>query len=233
MHRTPTAGIRSVATTIGFTTLFMLATSWLLLSANGYVVNLRSLSIQQRALISLAGLPTRVDVIIDGRSVSQKLPTTIRNVIAGQHEIRITAPGLQDWQLTTSVSAGQAVVRDSIELFRISPIPLNGTLPTVSDAPFVDPNLSVVDGEISRLVGAQRTLITRFSQPILAAQLSNDRAHVFVQLGNQILVTELDGANTTPLVTLLDTKPVIISPSARDSVLAVRAGETVQAWQIR
>ena len=56
---------------------------------------------------------------------------------------------------------------------------------------------------------------------------------MFVQLGNQIFVTELDGANTAPLVTLDDATPVIISPSSRDSVLAIRRGTTVQAWTIR
>ena len=213
---------------------FIVIVAGVLLAANGYVVNFRTLSIQQRAVISLNGLPAQATVSLDGQVVSQKLATTIRNILPGQHAVRISAPGLQGWDFGLRLSSGEAIVRDSIELFRVVPIEMTSALPTVpATSIVVNPTLSVSGGELTQLVGTQRKLITRFSQPVLAAQLSNDRAHVFVQLGNQIVVTELDGANTTPLVTLDTAAPVVLSPSAHDSILAIRNGTTVQAWQIR
>mgnify|MGYP001569960466 CR=1 FL=1 len=227
------SSFRSIATTIGLTALFIVATGWILLVANGYVVNPQTFSLQQRAAIALAGLPPQVSVTLDGQIVSQKLPVTLRDILPGQHGVRISAPGLQDWHLSARLSSGQAVVRDSILLFRAVATPISDNLPNVPVISLIDPNLTVSGGELAQLVGGQRQLITRFSQPVLAARISSDREHVYVQLGNQIFVTELDGANTTPLVTLDDATPVIISPSGRDSVLAIRRGSVVQAWTIR
>ncbi len=230
----PVPPLRTAVNAIGMTALFGLVVLWVLLLANGYVVNVRTLSIEQRALMSFAGLPAQAQVVVDGQLVSEKLPTVVRNVLPGQHTVRVSAAGYHDWQLSLKVSSGQAIVRDTILLFRTEPIrrALTSDAP-VSAIPTVDPTISVSGGEVALLAGNERTLVTRFSQPVLAARLSNDRAHVFLQLGKQLFVTELDGANTTLLVTLDDATPALLMLTDHDSVLTASAGGQVQSWQIR
>lgn len=213
---------------------FIVVAGWVLLAANGYVVNLRSLTIEQRALISLAGSPAQVHITLDGQRTAEKLPAVLRTILPGHHTVRISAAGYQDWQLSARLDSGQALVRDAILLFRTEPLPR--ALPDgapVTAIPTVDPSLSINGGEVFVLAGSQQTLVTRFSQPVLAARLSSDRAHVFLQLGNQLFVTELDGANTTLLITLDTATPAILVPSEHDSLLTVATGATVRAWQIR
>jgi|GEM_PF-3894006 len=212
---------------------FVIAGGWILLVANGYVVNWQTGSVTQTSAIVLAGQPSAASVTLDGLTVSPTLPITLRNVTIGSHIVQVTATDYQSWRLSTQTTAGQAIIRDQIELFLQKPVEVTPAPAAPENALLIDPTLAVNNTELYQIGNGNQQLITRFSAPILAAVRSNDRAHVFVQLGNAIYVTELTGENTTKLLDLPDASPVKLVPQSNDQQLVVLTGNTTHLWQIR
>lgn len=223
----------SVAWSLFLILVFIGVGSWILLLANGYDLNWRTGTLTQTSAIVLAGQSSSATVTLDGTTVAASLPVTLRNVQLGAHVLQISAPQYQPWHLSVKTSAGQAIIRDRIELFLETPTKVPGTSASVEGSPLIDPTLEVSGAELYEPTGSDRELITRFSSPIVAASRSNDRAHVFVQLGNAVYVTEETGENTTKLLELSSSSAVHLLPRNNDRQLIVGNGTDTVTWAIR
>lgn len=213
--------------------LFVVGGGGVLLMANGYEINWQTRTISQTGVVVLAGQAPPNTIALDGTTVGNRLPITLRGITTGSHTIQITADKYQLWRLSARIEAGQAIIRDQIELWLTTPTQVVTQSPPTLDAPLVDPTLAIDGLELYQLQNGQRQLVTRFSQTPLAAYRSNDRAHIFVQLGRDVYVTELTGENTSKLVSLTDATPTPMLTQNNDSQLIVKNGSEVQTWQIR
>ncbi len=225
---------RLIQPLVTFTTFVVLATVVLLL-ANGYSLSRATWRIERTAVISLDGLPRKALVQLDGTTVSHKLPTTVRFVSLGNHDIQVSAPGYHSWRQSVRFQPGDALVNTVIRLWldpavEGAPSEVTATLQTT---PLVSDGLTIVGNELYRVERSIPRLITRFSSPLGSAVLSGDRSHVVVQSGREVVAMELTGANTTKLFTLQSDTPTPLLLNSDDSQLTVIDVGLAQTWQIR
>jgi len=77
-----------------------------------------------------------------------------------------------------------------------------------------------------------RQLVTRFSEPVIAAEYLDD-SHLVVTVGQAVFVLELDGTNIQQLLALPSSDPVRLVSSNQGSRLAVIQGTAAREYQLR
>jgi len=172
------------------------------LKARGFQLNFRTWKLVKTGLISLNGSPGRAEIKVNGKPHSFAMPTKINNLPPGYYEVEISAQGFQTWQKSIYVLPEKASIYQDIVLFlsvpQEVPVPKDLTTEMVRTGFTPDPSLVVKGEEIY----FEERLITRFSDSVQMAVLYPDRAHIVFQIGNEIRVIDLDGANDVLLVTL-------------------------------
>jgi hypothetical protein len=177
---------------------------FILYEANGYRLNRQTWRLEMAGLIALDGLPKQqVEVKVNGRVKSNVLPFKIAKVLPGSYYIEVSKPGYSGWSKNVRITEGQAHEERKLYLYYSNPsINLstsNRTVETVkNDAQKQSTNIAIIDNEI----WYQEKLLTRFSQAPQSAIISDDKYHIFFQVGNELRVIELDGTNNTKLFDL-------------------------------
>jgi hypothetical protein len=231
---TPTGSFeRDLGSTMAWLVGFAVLGGVVLFGANGYTLSLQPLALERTVLVSVAGEPTAATVRLDRTVVGTRLPVTVRFIRPGFHTVRIEANRYQPWEMAVRLDPGQALVTPSIRLWLDEPVELGVDASVAVDGPLVRAPLVVRGMELAEQTGGSVRLITRFSTPPLAATQTTDRSHVIVQLGNRVVATELDGGNTTPLVTLESSDPTPLVLSDSDRTLTLQDGSRIRRWTIR
>jgi len=83
--------------------LFVFATSYALLGAYGYQVDLLHRNLVKTSIIDLGGRYQDVSIVSNGKKVGNKLPYQIKNVESGKYTIDIKSENFHNWQKTVEV----------------------------------------------------------------------------------------------------------------------------------
>ena len=63
-------------------------------------------STPEKGSLYISSSPVAADIIIDGQSQGAKTPATITNLTAGNHEVKLTKTGYEDFTTTVTITAG-------------------------------------------------------------------------------------------------------------------------------
>lgn len=185
-------------------TSFLFLSTWLVSAANGYVFNWRSLQFQKTSLILLSGNAENITLTVNGAGRAANLPQKLAELWPGTYEVEIAKEGYKSWQKIFQLQPGEAKTAHNITLYlnNIQPVKLEkdkiNQVRTQNDFLSQNSDLEIKNNEI----WYRQKLVTRFSEPVLAAVLSDDEAHIFFQMGAEIRVMELDGGNNVKLISL-------------------------------
>jgi len=183
-------------------TSFLLLALFVLYEANGYRLNRQTWRLEPTGLISLDGQPKQVDsIIINSKKKSTILPYRTKKILPGVYEIKINKENFTTWIKTVRIDGGQAFEEKKIILFLAEPVKSDSKSNTTieqlkNDAQNQGKYLTVKANEIYY----QDELVTRFSDSVKSAILTDDKAHIMVQIGQELRVIELDGSNNTKLI---------------------------------
>ena len=191
---------------------FIFSAFLIILKAQGWQLNYKTWKIVHTGMIILNGDPSNAQVTLNGRIISQHLPTQIRNLSPGNYQVVISRPDYWDWQRTINVSQSKAETLNNIILFLKNPQDAEADKSLTVDkliqqSANFSQDLRIQKNEIY----FQGNLITRFSQNVLTASLYPDNQHIVFQINNEVRVIEIDGSNNTLLFNLNSTEPTFFS----------------------
>lgn len=180
--------------------------------ANGYHLNLKNFHLQKTGMIIVQGNLSSVNVSINGQNRQTNLPCRFSRLIPGRYEIKVSKQNYQTWSKIVNVTGGEAITFDNITLFlnSITPAPLTTNSSAIDK---INNNYQSQSTDINKKDNELRyknQLITRFSQPILAAIYDSGDNRFYFQLGNEMRTIDYDGSNNILLFTLTDPNPVNI-----------------------
>ena len=95
---------RVILSTVATFSVIILATAAILFML-GYRLDSGKGRLEQGALLQLNSIPGGADVYVDGTSIGSRTSTK-HTVVAGEHAIRMSRDGYQDWNRTLTLSAG-------------------------------------------------------------------------------------------------------------------------------
>ena len=187
---------------------FSMLAIFVLYEANGYRLNKSNWHLEQTGLISLDGLPKQADVTINGKLVSKTLPFRIQKVFPGSYTVIVGLSGYNSWTKSVKVTGGQAYENKKVYLYLANPEVRESTRTIKPSDIQNDTKNQSSDIQIlnSSEIWYKKDLITRFSQPVYHAILTDDRLHIIFQVGKELRVIELDGGNNTKLFDLPENK---------------------------
>ncbi|RJO59321.1 PEGA domain-containing protein [Candidatus Parcubacteria bacterium] len=102
-----------------FFVVFFLIAPLTLAYARGYRLDFSPFRITKTGVIFISGEPKNVKIFLDGKKTSASaLPARLRNVLPGKIQIRIEAPGYQDWLMETEVQDSESVILNNLRLLK-------------------------------------------------------------------------------------------------------------------
>ncbi|MCS6770832.1 MAG: PEGA domain-containing protein [Kiritimatiellae bacterium] len=117
-----------------FVIAYVAATPVAILYALGYIWKPGSdVGLVKTGLIALASTPEDATIFLGGRRYTRPTPATIRDLLPGAYEIRLSHPGYEDWGFRALVRPERATVLDRILL-----LPSRRALRAVADGPWDD-----------------------------------------------------------------------------------------------
>ncbi len=167
--------------------------AYLIIIANGYKINWQAKTLQKTGMIYLKINPTDVDVLLDGKKITTKIPARISNLLPKRYDIKVLKNGYLSWEKNFSVESGQVAVAADIVLFLEKPILMEvneNDKKSLSDAT-ENFDVRIIDGEL----WWGDDLITRVFEPIKCAYLFPDKKHFIFQIQKSLHVIDLDGSN--------------------------------------
>ena len=187
---------------------FSLLALFVLYEANGYRVDFNAWRLEQTGLIYIDGVPKQVEVKFNNKTVSSVLPLKIPKILPGRYAVSVTKEGYSTWSKNILVQSGQAFEYRTINLYLLSPEIKETTRKIQADTIKNDQKdqssqVIVKDNEI----WYKEKLVTRFSESPKGAILTDDHGHIMFQLGKELRVIELDGANNTKIFDFPTTDP--------------------------
>lgn len=188
---------------------FLFFTSLVILMANGYHLNLKTMKLQQTGMFVLEGNQNNVKLKTSGIDKIINLPYRIKRILPGRYEIVLEKENYQTWSNVYELKGGQAIITQNITLYLSKPELINITttdkaiIQLQNDYKNQINGLTIKDTEILK----DNRLVTRFSQPISVAIYDQNTNHVYYQTGDQLRVMESDGANNVLLITLKQNTP--------------------------
>jgi len=96
--------------------LFVFATSYALLAAYGYQIDLLHKNIFKTSIVDLVAIYNDVHVYIDSEEVSDKIPYQIKNIKPGTYTININSEKFNDWERTVTVVEDLVTIINDIYL---------------------------------------------------------------------------------------------------------------------
>ena len=184
---------------------------YLIFIANGYILNLKSKTIEQTGMIYLKSSPRGVNIYLNNELKGSKTPIKLGELTSGRYDIKVSQDTYQDWQKSLNVEKGFVNAEDSIVLFYKDPIDSLVTEEEKEAFKKLPNKLLNADIKIMELSeiwvpdpenSDKNILVTRLSQPIKKAVYYSDKKHIIFQVGSEIRVIDLDGSNNLKLVAL-------------------------------
>lgn len=99
-------------------TSFVFLATFLIVFANGYNLNTKSMHLQKTGIIALYGKTDNpVNVSVNNTEKSVNLPKKYSRLTPGRYNVKISKNNYQDWFLIVDLEGGQAISIDNITLF--------------------------------------------------------------------------------------------------------------------
>lgn len=95
---------------------FLVLAPLVVLATLGYRFDRGRGRLQRTGAIVLASLPRGATVTVDGSRIKQRTPTVVRNVLPGEHLIRLTRLHTAPWEKRVTVIPGRSTLYDAILL---------------------------------------------------------------------------------------------------------------------
>ena len=194
---------------------FIVSATLLILLANGYYFNFKSLKFQKTGMIVLRGNSGRATISVNSKKSINSLPAKLRRLQPGRYDIKIEKENYQSWERVFNLEGGQAIVKDNILLFFTNPTVKEKSNNT-NDITALQNNFKNGANNIkinNNEIWLNDKLITRYSQPVLGAFLDSDNYHIYVQIGDHIRVIESEGTNDITLIKLTGSSPTSFTVS--------------------
>lgn len=224
--------LRSLILTFIILTLFVLASFLSLIWTQGYRINWQSGTIQQTGLMYLRSQPKDAMVTLNGRVVGLQTPLRLSFLLPQTYEAEITKPTYTSWQKLIRIEPGQAKIFEDIILYLAQPVE-KSILPddqTKINTYTPDPRVVINGGEL----WYNTQFVSRFSIPILAADLMPDHQHIIYQRGSDIRVIEIDGGNDTLLLSISsEGQARFMMQSNGTEIVVKKIDGTLKKFQIR
>ncbi len=103
-----------------FLLFFVVAAPLTVLYTAGYRYSFRAGQIVQTGVFSFTSVPRGAAIYIDDELQSSRTPAVIKNIIPGQHTIRLERTGYSTWQKTLEVQSHTTTFADGITLFPLT-----------------------------------------------------------------------------------------------------------------
>ncbi len=107
-----------------FCAIYLIVCPLLVLRMLGYVISPSTHRLVKTGLVYISTNPPGANVFVNGRPAHEKTPTAIRDLVPGQHFLRIEKDGYLDWAQNTTITPNKATV---IENILLTPRPLKNT----------------------------------------------------------------------------------------------------------
>lgn len=105
-----------------FLMVFFLVAPLTLAYAGGYRLSFSPLKITRTGTVYISGNPKTVIIFLNGEKQNQQnLPFSIRYVIPGEYQLKITQKNYQDWEKTIRVKEGESTVISNVQLIKQNP----------------------------------------------------------------------------------------------------------------
>ena len=187
-----------------FFLLVVVLASWLLFKASGYQVLRHPVRIVKTGLISLGVHPSDGLSITLNNSKTAPESRAFTNLVPGRYQIRIERSGYRPWEMTTELSAGQAISYPDVVLFYQNPIrmAIESDQTKIYETVLAHPERFQMGLHISESeLWAHDVLITRYSEPIKQAFWLVDNTHLVLQVGQTLHAIDNQGGQDNELVT--------------------------------
>ncbi|MEI6040566.1 MAG: PEGA domain-containing protein [Candidatus Berkelbacteria bacterium] len=193
---------------VSFTTLAV----FVLYEANGYRLDKTTMKLEQTGLVAIDGLPKQVNIDVNNTRMKDVLPFKMSKALPGTYVVKISKDGYSNWTKTIKVIGGQAIDFKKVYLYITNPQIIESNRNTNAEAIKNDAkneanDLLIINNEI----WYKKLLVTRFSDTPKSAILTDDREHIIFQLGKELRVIELDGANNTKLFDFPTNDPYVFA----------------------
>lgn len=106
---------------LAFLAAFLLSAPIVVLYTAGYRYNFSSGRIVQTGVLSLNSVPRGANISIDGDALRPTTPSLVKNVLPGEHLVRVEAGAYSAWEKTLVVESRSTTFADDIVLFLDEP----------------------------------------------------------------------------------------------------------------
>lgn len=192
---------------------FICFATFLIFTANGYHLNTITLKLEKTGMVVVNGKISNIKAVLNNNEKIVNLPTRFTRLFPGPYTLSLQKDGYHGFQKSFQLAGGQAVVIDNLTLFLLNAkvISLNNDSQTLTQITRANSSqigqFIVVNNEIWQ----NNKLVTRFSQPVIAAIFDLNTNHYYVQLPDGIHAILSDGSNDVLLVKLDQTTPITMS----------------------
>lgn len=100
-----------------FLTAFLIAAPLTVLYTAGYRYSFSAGRIVQTGILSISSVPKGSSILIDDDTIRQTTPSVVKNVLPGEHPVRVEKDGYSSWTKTLSVSSRETTFADDVILF--------------------------------------------------------------------------------------------------------------------
>ena len=231
---------------IALVLLYCSIATLIIAATNGYLFNTRTHRFEQTATISVTVKQKGVRVALNNVPAKTTKPGTIKfdYLRAGLYSLEMTKDGYFPWVKTVTMEAGEVAQYPLIRLFladtTVTPATAsqqNMLLQQPLDK--TDPDLDIRGSELwvkpiirtypLVITSDSFALISRFSEPIQAAQWLPGKQAIIFQVNNQIRTIDRDGANDYILATLSTNEATIFTTSNDGKTLIFK--DNNKYWQ--
>jgi hypothetical protein len=99
-----------------FALIYLLLCPLLVARMLGFVVSPLTHRLVKTGLVFISTIPPNAGVYIDGRLTHQKTPTAVRDLVPGEHFIRIELERYNDWEGNITIEGKKATVLANVLL---------------------------------------------------------------------------------------------------------------------
>lgn len=205
-----------------FTLLVALVALYLILQANGYNINYKTLSVEKTGMIYLKSVPSDVKIYVNDNLEGDEVPFKMGNLNPGRYTVKVCKDNYVDWEKTLLVEQGKTAANENILLILKNPQELVANEEEKNSFPIIISQWLPKGLEIKNQseIWFNDVFITRFSKEVKQVSWHTDLKHILVQLDNSLVIIDADGSNMVHLVDLSsqDTSQFIVVDSGKDLI---------------
>jgi PEGA domain-containing protein len=233
-----------------FVAIFILLALALVTSANGYLLNRNTFTLEETGIINLTVHPVPANISLNGKTKEYtKSDIGLSYLKPGRYSVVVSKPGYTSWSKNVNLMPLQVDLNPFVTLFLAHANPRTATeaernlLTTQEANPLSFDDLDVRANEIwtkpiARTYPFAQTvnqfqLVARLSSPVEKITWFSARnrihTHIVYQYGKEIHIMDRDGSNDLILATLNQDTPTTLAVDSENDVLIYRDGEQVLA----